>query len=77
MEYLKGGTLQSFCNYLKPNLPSRKYEKFCLYSLYCCLNGLKYLNDKKIGHRDIKPTNICISSDGYVKLIDFGVSTKY
>lgn len=34
--------------------------------------GLKYLNEKDIMHRDLKPQNILIAKDGSLKLTDFG-----
>ncbi|XP_003384864.1 PREDICTED: dual specificity mitogen-activated protein kinase kinase 1-like [Amphimedon queenslandica] len=39
------------------------------------LNGLKYLRDTHhIIHRDVKPSNILVNSEGEIKLCDFGVS---
>lgn len=36
------------------------------------INGFKYLEKKNILHRDIRPNNILVSNDGFVKIIDFG-----
>lgn len=37
---------------------------------------IEYLNRNSYAHRDIKPENIILSKNGYLKLIDFGVSKK-
>jgi serine/threonine protein kinase len=39
------------------------------------LRGLAYLREKhQIIHRDVKPSNILVNSQGEIKICDFGVS---
>lgn len=40
------------------------------------LLAISHCHSLKIAHRDIKPENIMISSDGVLKLIDFGLSKQ-
>ncbi|KAL3911106.1 MAG: hypothetical protein SGPRY_008820 [Prymnesium sp.] len=40
----------------------------------CITSALRYLHNLQIVHRDLKPENVLIDAEGYVKLVDFGLS---
>ena len=42
----------------------------------CVLDGLAFLHEKSICYRDLKPENLLIDAEGYVKIVDFGFAKK-
>lgn len=38
------------------------------------IEGIAYMHDHKVIHRDLKPQNILINSDGILKIADFGLA---
>lgn len=69
MEYLNGITLKQ---YIKQQGCLGWRET--LYFLSQILDALKHAHAKGIVHRDIKPQNIMLLSDGSIKVTDFGIA---
>ena len=71
MDYYEYGDLSKFLN-KKP-----LKEKFTRKYMKQLSNGLKYLLDNNILHRDLKPQNILLSKNYDIKITDFGFATYY
>ncbi|KAK2639223.1 hypothetical protein Ddye_027018 [Dipteronia dyeriana] len=41
------------------------------------LEGVKYLHDNWVLHRDLKASNLLVNNQGKLKVCDFGMSRQY
>ncbi|KAK7291564.1 hypothetical protein RIF29_06809 [Crotalaria pallida] len=41
------------------------------------LEGVKYIHDNWVIHRDLKTSNVLLSNEGHLKICDFGLSRQY
>uniref|UniRef100_A0A4W4DZN7 non-specific serine/threonine protein kinase n=1 Tax=Electrophorus electricus TaxID=8005 RepID=A0A4W4DZN7_ELEEL len=72
IEFCAGGAVDAVMLELERPLTEPQIQVVCKQSL----EALSYLHENKIIHRDLKAGNILFSSDGDIKLADFGVSAK-
>ncbi|CAI5437577.1 unnamed protein product [Caenorhabditis angaria] len=70
MEFCIGGSLESAL--LKYGNEMEEFERQTL--LIDAARGMRYLHAQKCVHRDLASRNCLISSDGFVKIADFGLS---
>ncbi|XP_044968147.1 MAP3K epsilon protein kinase 1-like isoform X3 [Hordeum vulgare subsp. vulgare] len=73
LEYVENGSL---ANIIKPNKFGPFPESLAAVYIAQVLEGLVYLHEQGVIHRDIKGANILTTKEGLVKLADFGVATK-
>lgn len=69
MDICTGGEL--FFHLLQQRRFSEKLSKFYAAEI---LLGFKYMHDKHIVYRDIKPENILVDMEGHIRIADFGLS---
>jgi cGMP-dependent protein kinase len=71
MEYIKGKVLFEVIRDI--GLLNKELTNFYIASM---IMAIHYLHERKIIYRDIKPENIIIKENGYLKLIDFGTAKE-
>lgn len=69
MEYVKGTDLKQYINENYP-IPYKK----ALDIMGQILSAVEYAHQNGLIHRDLKPQNILIDDDDYVKITDFGIA---
>ncbi len=67
LEYIPGGEFFSYIRRM-----SRLPESSAVFYTSQIVLILEYLHSYRIAYRDLKPENLLLSSDGYLKLTDFG-----
>jgi serine/threonine protein kinase len=69
MEYVEGCPLDQYIRQ-RPEL----HLEDAVSVMYHVLSGLHYAHLQGVVHRDIKPSNLLLTSDGHVKIMDFGIA---
>jgi serine/threonine-protein kinase len=68
MEYVEGQPIDEYCAAKRLTIP----ERLRLFQRVC--EALQHAHRNLVVHRDLKPSNILVTSDGTVKLLDFGIA---
>ena len=68
MEYVAGTPINVYCN--EHNLSTE--QRLRLFCTVC--DAVQYAHQHLVIHRDIKPGNILVTSEGLPKLVDFGIA---
>jgi serine/threonine protein kinase len=70
MEFIDGKPLDEYIEHVSGPIP----EDVAVPLFKQALAAFQYAHDKKVVHRDIKPSNLIITSDGTLKVLDFGIA---
>jgi serine/threonine-protein kinase len=70
MEYVDGATLLAHCQPDGARLPVERVLEI----VFKCANALDYSHARGILHRDVKPSNIMLTTAGVPKLMDFSIA---
>src|SRR5579859_12761 len=69
MELVEGKPIDEYCDEHKLGITAR------LHLFHSVCSAVQYAHQHLVVHRDIKPTNILVTTEGVPKLLDFGIAT--
>ena len=69
MEFVRGETLDKLSERLGPIAPDR-----AAYLIDLILSALEHAHREGVVHRDVKPANVMVTSEGSIKIMDFGIA---
>jgi serine/threonine protein kinase len=68
MEYVEGEAITKYCDRRSLGIE----ERLSLFVRVC--DALAHAHEKQIVHRDVKPSNILVTTEGHPRLLDFGIA---
>jgi len=68
MEYVEGVRIDEYCDTRRLSIT----ERLQLFRAVCL--AVQYAHETLVIHRDLKPSNILITTEGVVRLLDFGIA---
>ncbi|GAB9464255.1 hypothetical protein Gpo141_00001692 [Globisporangium polare] len=71
IEFVQGGELFTYLH-CSPNSPGRLPNDHARFLASHVLMAIEYLHDRSIVYRDLKPENLLLDTQGYLKVVDFG-----
>ena len=71
MEYIEGDTLEHYINNISGPIP----QEIAIPMMLDVLSAMDFAHNRNIVHLDIKPSNIMITKEGDIKVLDFGISS--
>ncbi|TMW66433.1 hypothetical protein Poli38472_004198 [Pythium oligandrum] len=71
IEFVQGGELFTYLH-CSPNSPGRLKDDHARFYASHVLMAIEYLHERNIVYRDLKPENLLIDPQGYLKVVDFG-----
>ncbi|KAK6465090.1 hypothetical protein DFJ63DRAFT_283445 [Scheffersomyces coipomensis] len=72
LEYCSGGSLRQLYKKKNAGLPEKQIIKY----VKQIIDGLIYLHDQGVVHRDVKAANVLLTDSGDIKLADFGIAAN-
>ncbi len=80
-DYNKIFIVMDYMDHTVKDLNERMKQRFTQAEVKCLmiqlLEGVKYMHDNWIEHRDLKTSNLLMDNHGNLKICDFGLARKY